>query len=239
MNVKVQDHQIELVENERSVFIKNNTNITFVEYGAGSKLQNGNIRKVSDIAKSSLSGSWQCRLMFNIIRRYSPNNILEVGTSLGISTAYLASASSSSTIVTLEGNPSSAAKARALFDRLVMTNISIIEGEFGETIDIALVTLSKVDCAFIDGNHRKQATIDYFHQIRAFTDKNSFIIIDDIYWSYGMQEAWQEIISHESVAFSIDLFRFGIVFFDHSIMEKQHFLMIEAKWKLWSFGVFG
>ena len=79
LNLKIQDHQIDQIENERNVLIKDNTKITFIEYGAGSKLKNGNSRKVNDIAKSSLSGPWQCRLMFNMIRRFSPKKILEVG----------------------------------------------------------------------------------------------------------------------------------------------------------------
>ena len=233
MNLRADDPMISKIENERNLFLNDKSEIPFVEYGAGSRVKNGNTRVVANVAKSSLSGEWQCRLMYNLIKRYKPNNILEIGTSLGISSAYLASASSEATILTLEGNPSSADQAVKLFQKLGLGNIELIEGEFGETIDKALSKLERVDCAFIDGNHRKQATVDYFHMIRQNTNTDSFIIIDDIYWSEGMQEAWKEIIDHDSVAFSLDLFRFGIVFFDHSVMEKQHFPLIEAKWKLW------
>ena len=239
MNVNINDPKIQLIEKERKSFINDKSEMTFVEYGAGSKVKTGDTRRVADVAKSSLSGIWQCRLMYNMIKRYQPKNILEIGTSLGISTAYLAAVSNDSSILTLEGNPSSAEIAKALFNKLGLSNIELIEGEFRGTINKALTKSEIIDCAFIDGNHKKQATIDYFHMIRQKANSHSFIIVDDIYWSVGMQDAWQEIIEHESVAFSIDLFRFGIVFFDHSMMEKQHFLLIEAKWKLWSFGVFG
>ncbi|MFT6335556.1 MAG: putative O-methyltransferase YrrM [Saprospiraceae bacterium] len=239
INVKVKNPMVDLIEKERGALLDDESNIDFIEYGAGSKVKNGNTRVVGNVAKSSLSGSWQCKLMYNILKRYKPQNVLEVGTSLGVSTSYLAAAAQESTLITLEGNPSSADKARGLFNKFGLSNITLIEGEFGDSIDAALSKLSIVDCAFIDGNHRKQATINYYHQIRQYTNVKSFILIDDIYWSGGMHEAWQEIIEHESVAFSIDLFKFGIVFFDHSVMEKQHFLLIEAKWKLWSFGVFG
>lgn len=239
LNVQPSDKRIKDIEAERRQMLSNRSEISFVEYGAGSKVSNGGTRIVSDVAKSSLSGEWQCILMYNLIKRYKPNAILEIGTSLGISAAYLAAASSEASIITLEGNPSSANIANALFEKLEIYNVKLLEGEFGDTLSKSLGLLTKVDCAFIDGNHRKQATIDYFHEISAYCDSNSFVIVDDIYWSQGMQEAWNEIINHESVAFSIDLFRFGIVFFDHSIMEKQHYKLIEAKWKLWSIGVFG
>ncbi len=239
MKVQASDSKIDAIEHERNTFLDDKSEISFVEYGAGSKNSNGLTRVVRDVAKSSLSGKWQCRMMYNLIKRYRPNTILEIGTSLGVSTAYLAAASSDSSIITLEGNPASADRAISLFDKLDIQNIKLIEGEFGDTLIKSLDTLTHVDCAFIDGNHRKQATIDYFNTIRAYCDSSSFIIVDDIYWSEGMHSAWCEIINHESVAFSIDLFRFGIVYFDHSIMEKQHYKLIEAKWKLWSVGIFG
>jgi len=239
MNKKVGNNEVLAIEECRSEFIKDHSLIDFIEYGAGSKKSNGDSRKISSVATSSLSGKWQCRLIYNMIQHYSPKTILEIGTSLGISTSYLAAASSNSKIITLEGNPSSAAIANKLFDNLGFQNVQLTLGAFEDTLRSTIDSFDGIDCAFIDGNHRKQATIDYFHMIRHKLSAKSFVIIDDIYWSQGMNEAWQEIIMHESVAFSIDVFRMGIVFFDHSVMEKQHFKLIESKWKLWSIGVFG
>lgn len=239
MNVYPQSELIQIIEKERATFLHDSSELSFVDYGAGSKSINGITRRVSNIAKSSLSSGWQCRLIYNLIKRYQPANILEIGTSLGVSAAYMASASDSSSIVTLEGNPASAEMAESLFNRLGLNNIKLIEGEFGKTLSLGIDELEYLECAFIDGNHRKEATLEYFFQILPYTNKNSFIIIDDIYWSEGMNQAWREIIAHESVAFSIDVFRMGIVFLDHSIMEKQHFKLIDTKWKLWSIGIFG
>jgi len=227
------------IESERQDFLNDKAMMDFVEYGAGSRVANGNQRQVSKVASSSLSGKWQCRLMHNMIKAYQPKSVLEIGTSLGISSAYLGSADAATKVVTLEGNPSSAEKAGKLFDRLSLDNISIERGEFGSTLQPALDKIGKVDCAFIDGNHRKQATIDYYNQIKHHTDQYSFLIIDDIYWSHGMHSAWKHIQSDPDVAFSIDLFRMGIVFFDKTIMPLQHFKLIESKWKLWSIGLFG
>ena len=231
--------QLEKIENQRQKFLTDRDMMDFVEYGAGSRVANGHQRQISKVASSSLSGKWQCRLMHNMINTYRPKNVLEIGTSLGVSAAYLAAANQESQIVTLEGNPSSAAKAEALFAELDFSNVTVKLGEFGSTLTPTLEQLKRVDCAFIDGNHRKQATIDYYNLIKKYTTNKSFLIIDDIYWSHGMNSAWQHIQSDPDVAFSIDLFRMGVVFFDKTIMPRQHFKLIESKWKLWSVGLFG
>ena len=240
MDTKTAEKKGDLIEAKRQVLIASKEEITFIELGAGSSVgSNNEMRKIADVAHNSLSGQWQCQIMYNLIKKYEINNILEIGTSLGISTAYFAYANRNAHIITLEGNPSSADIAKDVWNELDINFIDVRLGEFGETINGAAAELGTIDLAFIDGNHRKDATINYYKTLKSKTNTKSIFIIDDIYWSEGMNEAWNEIIKDESVAFSIDLFRMGIVFFDHTIMPKQHFKLIPYKFKPWSIGLFG
>ena len=228
------------IESKRSEMIRSKSAIPFLEYGAGSAAGgNTSTRRITDIAKNSLSGKWQCSIMHNLVKQYNSNNILEIGTSLGISTAYLSAANLNAKIITLEGNPDSARIAKGIWQDLGLGSIDVREGEFGSTISAATDEFDVIDLAFLDGNHRKQATIDYFNLLKPKATQKSVFVIDDIYWSKGMHEAWNEIIQDESVAFSIDLFRMGIVFFDRSVMPKQHFKLISYWLKPWAIGVFG
>lgn len=228
------------IEKKRKELIDSDESIAFVEYGAGTAIgNNGNVRKVSAIAKNSLSGPWQCKIMNNLVNKYSLQNILEIGTSLGVSTAYFARTNQDTKVVTLEGNPSSADIARNLWKELAIKNIEIKVGEFGESLEDGANELGTIDLAFLDGNHKKQATLDYYNCLKSYANTKSIFVVDDIYWSQGMNEAWNEIIKDEAVAFSIDLFRMGLIFFDHSVMPKQHFKLIPYKFKPWAIGVFG
>jgi predicted O-methyltransferase YrrM len=228
------------IEKKRSELLQSKVTIPFIEYGAGTAIgRNNSERKIADIARNSLSGRWQCRIMYNLIKQYKLAHILEIGTSLGISTAYLAKANASASIITLEGNPDSARIARDLWKDLDLAKIEVRIGEFGDTLSQAARDLRTIDMAFLDGNHRKQATLDYFNLLKPHASEKSVFVIDDIYWSHGMNEAWNEIIQDSAVAFSIDLFRMGIVFFDHTIMPKQHFKLIPYKFKPWAIGIFG
>lgn len=240
MNNCSEDKDIARIELKRKELLVSESFIPFVEYGAGTVVGNNNdFRKVSEVAKNSLSGPWQCRILYNLVKQFEIRRILEIGTSLGVSTAYLGCASQEGQVITLEGNPSSADIASKIWNDLNINMIDLRIGEFGSTLKSATEELNEIDLAFIDGNHRKSATIEYFNILKSKASTKSIFVVDDIYWSKGMHEAWCEIMMDEEVAFSIDLFRMGIVFFDHSVMPKQHFKLIPFKLKPWSIGLFG
>jgi predicted O-methyltransferase YrrM len=240
MDTKEDGNDTILIEKQRQKHLQSVDDISFIDYGAGtSKGSKNEVRKISSIAQNSLSGKWQCKVLFNLIKHFGISNVLEIGTSLGISTAYLAIANQSARIITLEGNPASAAIAKKVWDNLDISSVEVLIGEFGETMDSAIESMEEIDLAFIDGNHRKEATLKYFQKLKNKATIKSVFVIDDIYWSTGMNDAWNEIIKDESVAFSIDLFRMGIIFFDQTIMPKQHFKLITYKLKPWSIGLFG
>ena len=235
MNNHSKEEELIAIESERRKLLSSKASIPFKDYGAGTSVgENGAHRSVRDVAKHSLSGQWQCRIMYNLIRHYKPVELLEIGTSFGISTAYLSLGVPHGQITSLEGNPASVDIAQKVWENLSLDNIEVVLGNFDQTLQPSISKMKKVDLAFIDGNHRKKATIDYYHLLKAKHHKNSIFVIDDIYWSKGMHDAWQEIIQDQDVAFSIDLFRMGILFFDHSIMEKQHFKLIPFKLKPYS-----
>lgn len=199
------------------------TEITLQDFGAGSRVHASYKRKVADIARSSLKPKKFAQLLFRMVNFYQPVNILELGTSLGITTAYLASANTNANVVTMEGAKAVAAIAQINFHQLQLNNIKIVEGNFDDILAPTLNKFSKIDFAFIDGNHRKEPTLNYFQQILVKTTDNSILVFDDIHWSKEMEETWDIIKAHSRVTLSIDLFFIGIVFFRKEQKEKQQF----------------
>src|SRR5690606_30753422 len=82
----------------------------------------------------------------------------------------------------------------------------------------------KYDLMFIDGDHNGERTVSYFESLLKNIHNNSIVILDDIYWSKDMTEAWQKIIKDEKVTVSIDTFQWGIIFFRKE-QPKQHFII--------------
>lgn len=209
------------IEKVRSGMLRDQRMIGIKDYGkpAGTK---GEI-KIADIAHRSLSGRKFGHLLFRIVNYYRPRNIMEMGTSLGISGAYLAAADGSARLTTLEGSPSIARIAAENFSRLNLQNIIQVTGNFEDTLSAVMESSPPFDLVFIDGNHRKDPVLKYFRQLMDKKPAEAVFIFHDIHWSRGMEEAWRIIREHPEVMLSIDLFSAGFIFFRENFRVKQHF----------------
>lgn len=217
-------YAFEWIESVRNNLKSDKRLITIDDFGAGSRVAKTKQRTIQQIAASSLKPKKYSQLLFRMIDYYQPQTILELGTSLGITTAYLANANKHAQIITLEGAKEVAAIARQNFDALHLTNVSLIEGNFDETLlQVIGDKMPKVDFAFIDGNHRLEPTLKYLASLLPALHENSCVVFDDIHWSAEMEEAWQQIQQHPNVTLTIDLFFIGVVFFRKEQKVKQHF----------------
>ena len=198
--------------------------ISVEDFGAGSKKNSDTIRKVSGIAKSASVNKKFGRLIARLIDHYNLKSAIELGTSLGIGTSYIASRPSMKKVVTIEGSPEIAKFANQNFQLLKLKNVDLLIGKFEDQLKNATEQFSTVDLVYIDGNHQYQPTMDYFNFFIDHSDDNTFLIFDDIYWSEGMTKAWEEICASPKINVSIDLFRMGIVC-KRSKQAKQHFIL--------------
>ncbi|MDB5210334.1 MAG: class SAM-dependent methyltransferase [Sediminibacterium sp.] len=213
------------IENLRQLLLNDQQQLTIEDFGAGSRVKKNNVRSVSDIAHSSLKPKKFGQLLFRIVDAYAPKNILELGTSLGITTAYLASAKGECTVVTMEGAKAVATVARKNFAKLDLKNIKLVEGNFDETLSPTIKKMQLIDMVFVDGNHRYEPTVRYYRELLPAMHEYSILIFDDIHWSKEMEQAWDEIRKDDAVTLSIDLFFIGLVFFRKEQKVKQHFVI--------------
>jgi predicted O-methyltransferase YrrM len=211
------------IENLRHLMLSNPAVIEVEEMGAGSRTGKTNTRKIKDIARAALKPKKFGQLLFRIVDHYGPATILELGTSLGITTSYLASGKEGCTVTTLEGSTAVAALAEDNFNKLHLSNINLVKGNFDETLATTIDTLKNIDLVFLDGNHRYEPTVRYYRQLVPAMHEYSIMIFDDIHWSREMEQAWKEIKEDTAVTMTIDLFFIGLAFFRKEHKEKQHF----------------
>jgi predicted O-methyltransferase YrrM len=179
------------------------------EHGAGSSVFTSNHRMVKKIARHAGTEKKTGRLLYRMARYYKPQFIIELGTSLGISTLYLAKGAGESGVVqTIEANESLVKIAQNNADKLSLKNIKFYTGKFDEVLNALEGSIQNNGLVFIDGNHTYEATLRYFNFFNQRIQKG-FIIIDDIYWSCDMEKAWNEIRHASAVSF--DLFSVGII----------------------------
>ncbi len=207
--------------------IKDKTVLSINDKGAGSQFSSNNFKSIKKISKSAVSSDLKAQALFKIVNLYQPKTILELGTSLGLTTCYLANAKRNSKLITVEGSPEIHEIAKKNFKKMGLHKISAINGGFDEVLPLIIKDLNEIDFVFFDGNHTEEATLDYFRQCKSKSNTNTVFIFDDIYWSKSMTKAWNTIISDSSISLSLDLFSFGVVFFLKN-RPKQHFQIIHS-----------
>ena len=212
-----------IIETARQKLLKQTAEIEVEDLGAGSSVIKTTKRKVSDIAASSLKPAKYAQLLYRIVKYYQPKTILELGTSFAVTASYLAAADPNARLFTIEGCPAIGDIARKTFQRVGVENIELIEGDFDNVLPPLLTKLDNIDLAFIDGNHRKEPTLNYFQQLLQHSNASTILIFDDIHWSREMEEAWAEIQHAPQVTLTIDLFFIGLVFVNPDFKKKQDF----------------
>ena len=210
-----------IIKHYKKELLNNHTTITIQDFGAGSRTLQNNHRKIADIAKKAGISLQRAKLLGRIVSYCNANTMLEIGTSLGIATAASSFSQPKSNIITLEGCANTATIAKKAFEKYKLSNIEIVIGNFKETLPKVLKN-NTFDLIYFDGNHQKNATIQYFEQCLPHTHNDTVFVFDDIYWSKGMREAWLYIKEHRAVTVSIDTFYWGIIFFRKE-QPKQHF----------------
>lgn len=214
------------ISKARHNMLSNRNTIETVDFGAKAKYSEFKTYRirVNALAKKRIGNSSDVELLYRIARYYKSEQILEFGTSTGLSSVALALSHPGARLTTLEGCASVASVAQSVFEKLNLNNISMEIGNFNVILADVLNKLPKLDLVFFDGNHRKLPTINYFHHCMTKVHEDSIFIFDDIRWSPEMYEAWQEIIKTKDVSISIELTRMGIVFFRKGF-QKQHFVL--------------
>lgn len=212
------------VEALRKQLLNDNRTINVIDLGAGSKLNNDQRKKISDIARSALKPPRLAQLLYRLAADLKPTNIIELGTCLGITTVYLQKAAPQAKVYTLEGSPEIASVASEIFKLAGVNKVQQVQGNFNDTMPGVIEKLNKLDLVYVDGNHQKEATLKYFEWCLPKVHEDTLLIFDDIYWSEGMKEAWRMIRSHPRVSATVDLFWIGLVFFKPG-QAKEDFLI--------------
>lgn len=195
--------------------------LSVTDYGAGSMRLKHPKRQISQIARTSVSDEKFSLLYCRLIQHYQCKHVLELGTSIGLNTLYMAAGNPSVHVVTFEGSSEIAHIARESTAKLRLENVHIIEGNLDDTLPDYLSTSPVLDFVFIDANHRYGPTRQYFEWLVAKSHKQSIFVVDDIHYSREMEDAWRTIQAHAQVYTTVDLYRCGLVFFNPALTKQN------------------
>jgi predicted O-methyltransferase YrrM len=216
--------EYQVLGNYRKLLLENKNGIEVTDFGAGSKVFKSNKREIAQIAKTAGINSSRAELLFRLTNYFKPENILEIGTSLGLATSGLSLGNPLTKITTLEGCPQTSAVAKKQLEKFAMINVNIVTTEFESFLKSEHLKSEIFDLVYFDGNHQKDATLRYFDLLLPTITNDSVWIFDDIHWSADMEQAWETIKNHPKVKVTIDTFQWGFVFFRKEQL-KEHFIL--------------
>ncbi len=194
-------------------------------------------RRVCDIARNHLESPKVGQVLFRLLHfmgqeEHRPLRILELGTSLGITTAYLASVSSHNKVLTFEGSEAVLRVAQGVWRTLRLENIQWQQGNIDDTLYTIYSQQPKaksqepIDLAFVDANHTYEATKRYVEWLMPRMTGKGILVLDDIHYSKDMERAWQELKANERVTTTMDLYHIGLLFFDPHYLKRHYRIKI-------------
>jgi predicted O-methyltransferase YrrM len=210
------------IEKERKRLRRNSVSIEVDDFGAGSRLRQGSRRVVGEIARTALQPAKHAYALSLLARHANATSILELGTSLGITTAHLQAALPNARVYTVEGSASIASIASQVWSNVALHEIQSTVGAFDAVLDNVLGEIKTIDFVIIDGDHRGDACLQYINRILPYTHVDSVIVVDDIYWSPSMTAAWEACIADERFTLTLDFFDFGVIYQTKGRV-KEHF----------------
>ncbi len=206
------------IEKLRQTLLNNKEQIKVEDFGEG----HYTLRSIASITKKSVKPAKYAQLLFRLANRNSSRTIFELGTALGVTTSYLASANTHAQVITIEGDAQLCSYAQTHFKQLKRTNISLHCGKLDDLLPDLLAPIDQLDFVFFDANHTKEATLRYAEWCFPKTHSGTIFVIDDIHWSASMEEAWQMIKQDKRVRLAIDIFEMGILFFNTELTKQEY-----------------
>ncbi len=221
------------IEERRAAMLRAPKKIHIRDYGTGQDRD----ELVMTIARKSVMAAPHAQLLSRIVHymsgkeyvpgRTRPLTIIELGTSLGLTTAYLATAGSRNKVITFEGSEEIAAMAAMNWNKLGLDHIRQEKGPIDDTLYLYTHDArEKTDFVLLDANHTGEATLRYWDLLQPTMDENGIVAIDDIRYSKDMYQAWQTICRRQGVTATMDLGSMGLVFFYPPLPQKTYKLRI-------------
>ena len=201
----------QITESYRQTLLNDRSEIEVNDLGAGSKKVPKPLRSIADITRYSTSGVKFCLLYQYFCSLTPAENVIELGTCVGISTRYLRKATRGK-LFTYEGSD---AIQKIAMREPYPDRTEFVLGSIKNTLPISLGRIPLVDFALIDANHTYSGTMFAFESILSKAHSKSILAVGDMHWTPEMEQAWNEIKANPKVKLSMDFYECGIVLLEN------------------------
>jgi len=162
-------------------------------------------------------------LLFRLINFFKCRTVLQIGSSTGVMSLYLAlPLRNSCDCIVLEDRTGLLDFVRAFAENHSLKNLQWMEGAYAENLRRLKQEIASFDFIFVNTMGNAEKTREALRLTGTFISQDTVMVIDNIKRNNAMKRLWQEIKSREDVGLTIDLFSLGLVFFNTQL-HKQHY----------------
>ena len=176
--------EYELAEEIRKQYLSSKMVIEISNYAVinGKSSMGNELKQIRAIARAAITP--KCgRLLYRLVKYFAPETLLELGTSLGISTIYMASAAPTANFTTIENCATTAAIATESLKQAGLHHINMLSGIFSISLSRIVAAQKTIGFAYLDVNHTHKNTFEYFNQCLRASDENSIFVFRGIHRS--------------------------------------------------------
>lgn len=224
------------IEQRREAMLRAPKIVHIEDYGTGVNRE----ELVMHIAQKSVMKVSDAQRLSRVLnymsgKEYVPNRqralrVVELGTCLGLTTAYLASVNSANEVITFEGSSEISAMAELNWQKLGLQQIRLVKGNIDETLPKYIAQLREqgetIDFVLMDANHTGEATLRYWEWLRPVLNDDSVVVLDDIRYSQDMYAAWKQIGQDDCVTSTMDLGQMGVVLVYPPLIKRHYRLRV-------------
>lgn len=224
-------YKYELVEKVRDALLKTKKSL-MVEDGEQGGME---LRSISKEVAGSMKLPSYDQLLFRLVNHSKAQYLLEMKSSFGLSTMYMAAPDSRSRIWTMEEGET-AVYANLSFGHAGFRNIHLTEGRCGDKLDDVLRKMDRIDFLFFNPDDR---VYDFSQMERMFLKcssklhSRSVVVLDAIHRSEASAKLWRVLKSDERVRVTVDVYSYGIAYYGEELQKEDYDLRFFPAVKDW------
>ena len=161
-------------------------------------------------------------LLFRIVNFFKCQSVLQIGSSTGIMSLYLAMASKHCDCFALEERPNILCAIKDFVLAHNLDKFHFVEGNSKEALMKFQSTSTQMDLIFINQLPESMTVEELYSLCQSLRHKETVLIINEIKRNKNMNKLWLMMRNHPQSRVSIDLFALGILFFDDKLHKKHY-----------------
>lgn len=164
------------------------------------------------------------QLLFRLVNRYKARNVVETNMRTGIASMYLAAPDSKVKVTTFGNEKALNELALHYMKETGFRNVRVVQGTAEEKLQEVMGELDTLDLLFVNDCASGSDLDDRIGVCMPKTASQTIFVVEGIYANESMTASWKRLQADSRVRVTVDLFRYGLVFFKDNLQKEDYYV---------------